>query len=141
MKKILAPTILAAAAIAATPAQAHPPKPVPHAKAKPNHCGHRHDIGFRASGALVSQTLTKTEGAATATLADDRYSGTITIDVKRANHRAPDGVQTYTLESDRVRFGAAAPAAGDRVIVHGKLARKDCLGTIDVHRVSFKAAS
>jgi hypothetical protein len=135
MRRILAPAILAAAAIGAAPAQAHPPKPKP----KPDRCK-GHLVGFDARGTLVSHTLTQTAGAATAGLADDRYNGTITIEVKRANHRAPTGVQTYTLDGDRVRFGTAAPAAGDRVKLHGKLARKGCAGTLDVRRVTFKGA-
>jgi hypothetical protein len=138
MARILAPAILAAAAVAAAPAQAHPPKP--HPKPNPDHCKKHHAVGFDARGVLVSQTLTQTAGASTPGVRDDRYSGTITIEVKRANHRAPAGVQTYTLDGDRVRFDTAAPAAGDRVKLHGKLARKGCTGPIDIHRVTFRRA-
>jgi hypothetical protein len=138
MTRILAPAVLVALAIAAAPAQAHTPKPKPHPKA--DRCTPHRYIGFDARGLLVSQTLTQTAGAGTATRADDRYSGTLTVDVKRANHRAPDGVQTYTLDNDRVRFGSADPKAGDRVKLHGKLARKGCDPALDVRRIVFKEA-
>lgn len=134
--------ILAAAAIAASPAQAHTPKP------KPSPCTHA-GAGFNASGALVSQALTQSAGAATATRSDDRYSGTVTVAVTRANHGAPAGTQTYTLDGDRVRFADAngdgtadAPKAGDRVKLHGTVThpRAACPSTVDVRRVVFKAA-
>jgi len=137
--------MLAAIAFATTAAgaQAHPPKPH-HDPA--NHCKPR-AVGFHASGTLVSQALTQTAGADTSTKRDDRYSGTVTVDLKRANHRAPAGVQTYTLDNDRVHFShGAAPAAGDRVKLYGKLtrARHGCADTatptLDLRRVRFKAA-
>jgi hypothetical protein len=136
--------ILAVAAIAAAPAQAHTPKPKP----KPVGCSHA-QVGFDASGTLVSQTLTQSAGAATPTRSDDRYSGTITVQVKRANHRAPVGTQTYTLDNDRVRYydangdgTADAPKAGDRVKLHGTIThpRKACPITVDARRVVFKAS-
>jgi hypothetical protein len=145
--------ILAVAAVAAAPAQAHPPKPKPKEHPKSHSCEPK-AIGFNASGKLVSQALTQTAGAATATRSDDRYSGTVVVDVKRANHRAPVGAQTYTLDNDRVRYydanrdgTADVPKAGDRVKIKGKLTRlgKRCdatgfTSTLDVRRVSFKAA-
>jgi hypothetical protein len=143
--------ILAATAVAAAPAQANPPKPKPHAKSQ--HCRPK-AVGFNASGTLVSQALTQTAGAQTPTRSDDRYSGTVTVTVKRANHHQPTGAQTYTLDNDRVRYydanrdgTADVPKAGDRVKVKGKLTRLgkrcDATGfspTLDVRRVSFKAA-
>jgi hypothetical protein len=151
MMRKLPMAILAAAALTAAPAQAHSPKPKPQAK---SHQCEPKSIGFNASGKLVSQALTQTAGADTATRKDDRYSGTVTVDVKRANHRSPTGTQTYTLVNDRVHYydanhdgTADAPKAGDRVKVKGKLTRlgKRCdasafTPTIDVRRVSFKAA-
>jgi hypothetical protein len=83
-------------------------------------------IGFHARGTLISADITQTQGADTAKRRDDRYSGEITVDVKRANHRAPKGEQTYTLANARVRFhphGHTDPAAGDRVHVRGRLTR------------------
>jgi hypothetical protein len=142
MTRILILAVLAFAATAAG-AQAHPPKPH-HDTA--NHCKPQ-AVGFHASGTLVSQALTQTAGADTSTKRDDRYSGTVTVDVKRANHRAPAGVQTYTLDNDRVHFSHdAAPKAGDRVKLYGKLtrARHGCAEpatpTVDVRRLRFKAA-
>jgi hypothetical protein len=142
MKRIL---MLAAVALATTAAgaQAHPPKP--HHQAA-DHCKPR-AVGFHASGKLVSQALTQTAGADTSTKRDDRYSGTVTVDVKRANHRAPTGTQTYTLDNDRVHFGhGAAPKAGDRVKLYGKLtrARHGCAEpatpSVDLRRVRFTPA-
>lgn len=73
--------------------------------------------GYRASGTLTSATLTP--GAR-----EDRFDGTLVADITRANHKALKGSQTFTLTDARVRLGkgasSAAPAAGDRVTVHGK---------------------
>jgi hypothetical protein len=151
MMRKLPMAIAAAAALAAAPAQAHTPKPKP--KPTPHRCEPK-AVGFNASGTLVSQALTQSAGAATATRSDDRYSGTVTVDVKRANHHSPAGTQTYTLDNDRVRYydaahdgTADAPKAGDRVKLEGKVTRlgKHCDATgftpaIDVRRVSFKLA-
>ncbi len=144
MKRILMMAILAVTATAAS-AQAHPPKPKP----TPHHDAASRcrpvSIGFHASAMLVSQALTQTAGAGTSTREDDRYSGTLTVDVKRANHRAPTGTQTYTLDNDRVHYDhGAVPKAGDRVKLYGKLtrARKGCAEpaatTTDLRRVRFK---
>ena len=144
MIRILTLAVLALAATAAG-AQAHPPKP--HHGGAQQHCTPRTN-GFHASGTLVSQALTQTAGAETSTKRDDRYSGTLTVEVKRANHRAPKGAQTYTLDNDRVHFShGAAPKAGDRVKLYGKLthARKGCAEpatpAVDLRRVRFKAIS
>ena len=149
MIRILTVAVLALAATAAG-AQADPPNPHPHGNhgpKAPKKCKPQ-SIGFHASGALVSQALTQTAGADTSTKRDDRYSGTVTVDVKRANHRAPAGVQTFTLANDRVHFShGAAPAAGDRVKLYGKLTRahKGCTDpaapVVDLRRVRFKAAA
>jgi hypothetical protein len=139
------------AAFAAAPAYAGPPKPHPHPAPKP-HCGVQ-AVGFNASGTLTSHTLVQTAGAATAARADDRYSGTITVTVKRANHRAPAGEQTYTVDNGRARFydadrdGAAdAPKAGDRVRLHGRITRQShgCTtaftATVTVRSIRFRPA-
>src|SRR5215217_1202732 len=74
-------------------------------------------VGFHATGTLVSSSLTA-DG-------DGRYSGTIEVEVTRANHKAPTGTQTYTLAAAKVKFpkgvDAQSPAAGSRVKVHGKI--------------------
>jgi hypothetical protein len=146
MIRILTLAVLALAGTAAG-AQAHPPKP------KPDHGVHGHNckprsIGLHASGTLVSQALTQTAGMDTSTRRDDRFSGTLTVQVVRASHRAPTGAQTYTLDNDRVHFDAgAAPKAGDRVKLYGKLtvARKGCAAAatpaIDIRRVRFKTTA
>jgi hypothetical protein len=140
---------VAAVALLAVPAQAKPPAQHP----KPDRCA-PHKVGFHASGVLVSESLSQTAGAGTATRRDDRYSGTVTVDVKRANHGAPKGTQTYTLSNDRAKFYdrdhnrvADEPKAGDRVKVKGTITRLrrhcDATGftpTIDVRRVEFRPA-
>src|SRR5579875_2082617 len=124
--------LLAAGAIAAvTPALAtasgHPAHPThPSHPAHPAHPAHpskshkcmAHKVAYTASGTLVSWSATEN--------ADGTYSGTIVVDVTRANHHAKSdkGNQvTYTLTNARVRFakGAHPPAAGDRVQVIGKI--------------------
>jgi hypothetical protein len=136
---------LAVAAVVAVPAQAKPDK---------SHKCTPQTVGYNASGILVSQALTQTRGAGTPQRSDDRYSGTLTVTVKKANHHSATGDQTYTLDNARVKFydangdgTADQPKAGDRVKVQGtttKLAKKcDQTGftpTITVRRVAFKPA-
>jgi hypothetical protein len=156
MRRIAIASLALAAAVAA-PAQAHNDNAQAH-NGKPHDTKAQkckpHAVGFNAYGTLESQTLTQTKGADTARRSDDRYSGTVTVTVKRANHGAPKGTQTYTLDNDRVKFydankdgSADQPKAGDRVKVHGKitkLARKcDSSGftaTVTVRTVRFKPA-
>jgi hypothetical protein len=148
MKRLMLVTALLAASLV-VPAQAkpeHPSHPVTSKKCNP------HAVGYKAKGTLVSQSLTQTAGAGTATRRDDRYSGTLTIDVTKANHHSATGEQTYTLVDARVRFYdrdhnhvADVPSAGDRVKVHGKITRlpKKCdqtgfTPTITVRKAEFK---
>jgi hypothetical protein len=144
-KSVICGIVLAAALVA--PAQAKSPKPAKAKSCTP------HKVGYNATGTLVSQALTQTEGSGTATRGDDRYSGTLTVNVTRANHRAPKGEQTYTVENARVRFSDAdhnhvadEPKAGDRVKVQGKTTklRRKCDSSgfspeVTVRKVSFKA--
>ena len=137
-----------AGAPAASEKTAKPAKP-----AKPGKCTPR-AVGFNATGTLVAQALTQSAGADTPARDDDRYSGTVTVKITKANHKAPTGEQVYTLENDRVNFADAdednvadTPKAGDRVKVQGKITRlaKKCdasafTPTTDVRKVSFKAA-
>jgi hypothetical protein len=143
---------IAAAALVAVPAQAHHKSTHPAKPAKPAKCD-PHAVGYNARGTLVSSSLTQSAGQATAKKGDDRYDGTVTVDVTKANHKAPTGVQTFTLTGARVRFGDAdhnhvadVPAAGDRVKLHGKITRlrKGCdatgfTPTITVRSVRFRA--
>jgi|SRR3954447_5432860 hypothetical protein len=156
MRRIAIASLALAAAVAA-PAQAHnaPPQAqngkshdTKSQKCKP------HAVGFNAYGTLESQTLTQTKGADTPRRSDDRYSGTVTVTVKRANHGAPTGTQTYTLDNARVKFydankdgSADQPKPGDRVKVHGKITKlaKKCdssgfTPTTTVRSVHFKPA-
>jgi hypothetical protein len=112
-------------------------------------------VRFHARGFLIASQLTQTAGQGTPTRRDDRYSGTLQVDVREANHGAPTGVQTYTLDNARVKFYDAdhdgkpdQPKAGDIVKLHGKITKlpKRCnqtgfTPTITVKRVRFKPAS
>jgi hypothetical protein len=76
-------------------------------------------VGYNATGTLVASSLTAD--------ANGRYSGTLEVNVTRANHKAPKGTQTYTLVAARVKFhkgvDAQSPAVGSRVKVHGKITK------------------
>jgi hypothetical protein len=147
MRRVAICTVALVAAFV-VPANAKPPKP-----AKAKDCT-PHNVGYKATGSVVSQALTQTQGGDTAKRGDDRYSGTLTVEVKKANHRAPTGEQTYTVENARVRFYDAdhndvadVPKAGDRVKVSGKITklRKKCdatafTPTVTVRKADFKAA-
>jgi hypothetical protein len=152
MRKIMI-TAAAGAALAITPALAakpaskpdHPQKPPHPAKCKIN------SVGYNASGNVLTITdWTQTKGADTTTdTSDDRYSGTLTVDVKKANHKAPKGTVEYTLTDVKASFDDAdhngtpdVPKAGDKVGVHGKLTKykKKCPGAdlaYTIKRVRF----
>ena len=148
MKKLATLAVLATGLLV-LPAQARPPHP-----AHPNKCA-VHKVGYNARGTLVSQSLTQTQGAATATTRDDRYSGSITVNVAKANHGAPTGNQTYNVTNVKVKFHVpdrtgdgkrtlADVRPGDRVRLQGKithLARRcDHTGftpTVTVKKVDF----
>jgi hypothetical protein len=155
MKKLMA--FAALVALGAAPAYAHGPgrdsKPEPGSKAEraAGKCK-PHAVGYKARGTLVSQSLTQTAGAATPKRGDDRYSGDLSVDVAKANHHGPTGVQPFTLDNARVKFYDAdhnhvadTPQAGDRVTLHGKITRlaRHCdqtgfTPTITVRKVDFK---
>lgn len=140
MKRIVLAATLAAVAVA-VPAQASKPEspgaqgkaPSTLAGSKSKRCTPR-SVAYVAFGAYVSSTLTQTQGTATTDNAsDDRWSGTLVVDVKRTNRhgRADKGTQKeYTLTDARVRLAdrnddgiADVPVAGDRVRVQGKITR------------------
>jgi len=149
MKRFAAITALAMLALVG-PAQADKPdnagkpdKPAKPAKAKNGRCTPK-AVGFQANGTLVSATLT---AAATS----GRFDGTMTVNVTKANHRAPRGEQTYTLTGTRVNFrrgvDPATPAAGSRVRFSGKITRlakrcptADFTPTVTVRKVDIRAA-
>jgi hypothetical protein len=158
MRKILISAV-AAAAMAVVPALAAKPATAPTHPNHPDHpakgvCKPKHVVGFNAKGTFIASNLTQTQGTATTTdTSDDRYSGTVEVNVTKANHKAPTGDQTYTLTDGKVSFyndtnGApvTTPAAGDIVHVHGKIghAPKKCPGPTNVitaiTRVSFEQA-
>jgi hypothetical protein len=153
MKKLATLAVLATGALV-LPAQAMSHNRT-HPRAKtPASCTPK-KVGYHARGTLISQTLTQTQGAATATKSDDRYSGNVVVDVKKANHGAPKGQQTFTLTDAKVKFhvpdrtndgkrNLADLLAGDRVNLHGKITklRHGCsttgfTPTITVKKVDF----
>jgi hypothetical protein len=142
MKKLLILASLAAVAVA-VPAQAKngaggPGGPAkqggPHpGKQRGPHHKPRCSVPYVAGGLFVDASLTQTQGADTERRRDDRYSGSLTVDVKRGNRPAKADVgttKTYTLTDVKARFfdtnddgTADAPGAGDRVRLKGKLPR------------------
>jgi hypothetical protein len=161
MRKILI-TAVAGAALAVAPALAAKPASKPehptqshkgktHSKAKAKGRCKVHTVGYNAKGTLVSQTLTQTKGADTATdSSDDRWSGDIVVNVTWANHKSPKGEQTFSLTDGKVAWydaandGTADPAvAGDKVRIHGKISKqaKKCNGTDSAAVVTIKARS
>jgi hypothetical protein len=161
MRKILISAV-AGAALAVVPAMAAKPATAPTHPNKPNHPAHakgmckvKHVVGFNAKGTLIASNLTQTAGAdTTSDTSDDRYSGTVEVNVTKANHKAPTGDQTYTLDNSKVSFyndangqPVTTPVLGDIVHVHGKIghAPKKCPGPTNVitaiTRVSFTQAT
>jgi hypothetical protein len=155
MRKILI-TAVAGAALAITPALAakpaskpeHPPKPPHPAKCKIN------SVGYNAKGTLDAGgfALTQSAGQATPETSDDRWSGTLTVTVTKANHKGLKGSQTLTLTNAKVKFDDAnhdgtpdnPPADGSTVRLHGKVTKykKKCTQdttVVTVKRVSFTA--
>lgn len=160
MKKLITLSAVLALALA-IPAQADKPanagggksKGAEKSKGKGGRCTPR-KVGYNAKGLLVSHTLTQTKGADTPTdTGDDRYSGTVEVDVKKANHKGQKGVQTFTVTDVKVTFYDAngdgtveQPVAGDRVKVHGKITKlnKRCDSSgftpaVTVKHVQFQA--
>jgi hypothetical protein len=144
MKRLatLAALALIAAVGTAQADKPKPPKPTPPKPPKPAVCVPDSD-GFKASGTLIKAALTA-EG-------HGRYSGTIEVNVAKANHHAPTGDQTYTLTHARVKFhhgvSSTEPAPGSRVKLSGKISElpnKHCATgftpTITVKKVDIKRA-
>lgn len=139
MKKITTLATLGLLALAVT-AQAAPKytPAAPH-----SHRCQPHNVGYSASGVLVSASLTAEE--------HHRYSGTLEVKLAKANHGAPTGDQTFTLAAAKVFFhhgvDPASPAAGSRVKLHGKITKlaKHCptegfTPTITVKKVDIRKA-
>lgn len=128
MKKTLILSALASTALlvpALGTADAH--------RAKPRPCPHK--VGYVASGTLTSAaTLTQVAGAGTTDTKDDRYSGTLNVNVTHGNYHAKGtkGNHTYTVANIRLGQGVTAtPPAGTRVRLIGTITRagKKCPST------------
>jgi|GEM_PF-1307469 len=130
--------LLSAAALAvAVPAVAKPSHPSTSHKCTP------HKVAYTAYGKLVSFSGTKT--------GKDRYTGTITVHVTKANHHAradKNGDVTYNLNNTVVKFGKGTGPSdtGDRVKVIGKITElaKKCsqtgfTPTVTVRKVDISA--
>ena len=138
----LGAVVVTGALAIAVPAAAKPAHPAhPSHPASSEKC-EAHKVAYIASGTFVSWAATQT--------GKDTYTGTITVNVTKTNHhaKAQKGTQyTYTLSNSKVVFGKGAnpPAAGDRVVVIGKITEvaKKCTdqsaaGTITVRKVEIR---
>lgn len=108
-----------------------------------------HKVGYNGSGALTSYGLTQSKGVGTPQKGDDRYSGTIGVDVTKANHKSTKGPQTFTVTDIKVKFGPGVtqpPANGSTVKLHGKITKinKKCdqtgAGVVTLRQVEIKVA-
>jgi hypothetical protein len=150
MRKIITIAV-AGAALAVVPALAAKPASKPAHPAKPATCK-VHSVGYNAKGTLVSQTLTQSAGVGTTTKSDDRWSGNVTVTIKKANHKVT--TSSFDVTNIKVRWydanhdgTADTPAAGDRVGLHGKVTKlgKKCdqtgfTATVTLKKVDFKKA-
>jgi hypothetical protein len=87
--------------------------------AKPRKCS-EHEVAYIVSGALVSDTLSKSESG-------DTYSGQVVVEVTHTNRHARSArgeTETYTVQDARVRGPIAVEALkqGDEVKLIGKIA-------------------
>jgi hypothetical protein len=160
VQKTLIPVALAACALAVPVAAGAKGKPEGAGQAPVksqathgnSHKCKPHSVGYVVKGTLVTYGLTQSAGADTpADKSDDRYSGTLAINVTHTNHHAKalSGAQTVTLTNVRVTTGdgvAQPPAAGTQVQLIGKVTKvsKKCTdqsaaGTVTYRKVVFKA--
>jgi hypothetical protein len=122
-----AAAVAAAGALAfAVPAAAHP-GPAEHAGHGDHGAGHSHKCDHRV-GYVEGGTVDATTASTLVQNSDGTWSGTLVIDVTRANHwaRADKGkTVTYTFTSAdlKVKFdgGATGFTAGERVQLVGKI--------------------
>ena len=142
MRKILVLAVFGVIGIVGVAQAEKPVHPTHPAKEHPKSCAPRHE-GYNAEGTLVTSSLTA--------LGHDRFSGSITVNVTRANHHAATGAETFTFTDARVVFhhgvDATMPAAGSRVGLHGKITvlPKGCTdagftATITVRRLDLRVA-
>jgi len=156
MNTSLIPTVLVAGALVVPGAAL--------AKGKPENVGksgshptvsHKckpHSVGYVASGTLSAPaTLTQTAGAGTpADASDDRYSGTLSVTVTKANKHARGATNPVSVTVSDIRLGEGvltSPAAGTAVKLIGKItkATKKCdqaaAGVVTVRKAMLTAPS
>jgi hypothetical protein len=95
--------------------------------------------GYSARGTFGSDSLTPATK-------NNHYNGTLTVNVTKANHKAPTGSQTFTLTNARVIFGkgvGTAPATTDTVALHGKITvlPHGCTSTTFTSTITVKDAT
>jgi hypothetical protein len=142
--------VVAAGALAvAVPAAAHPAHPSHSSGTDPgkSHKCATHEVAYVAHGTVGTWTPPPT--------GNGPYSGTLTVNVTKANHHAPKGPQTYmNIVNAKVRFDQGttpATSSGDPVTLIGKIAvapaaNKGCTtptgtsaGTITVKKIDVHA--
>ena len=137
MNTSLIPTLLAAGALVVPAAAITKGKPDDAGKSG-SHPAVSHKcklqrVGYVASGTLAAApTLTQTAGADTPTDAsDDRYSGTLSVTVLKANKHARGATDPVSVTVSDIRLGQgvlSAPPVGTAVRLIGKItkATKKC---------------
>lgn len=148
--KVGALSAAATALAIAVPAAAHPgTKGTPHQRNHPsaNHPSQSHRCTPHNVAYLVSGTVDGTTGSTLAVNPDGTWSGTLAVDVSRANHwaKADKGTTvTYPFTDAKltVRFdgGTSDFAAGERVKLIGKLAvvSKNCTTVTPASSAAFR---
>jgi hypothetical protein len=144
------PTVYGADQTFTTPSAATAPSILVGSPPKHSHTlpprSHRcasHSVGYNAVGTLVSAALTAGPHG--------RFGGTLEVNLAKANHHAPTGIQAFTLTGARVKFhhgvDPTAPAPASRVKLHGKITRlsKHCptegfTPTITIKKVDIRSA-
>jgi hypothetical protein len=111
-----------------------------------------HAVAYVASGALAADaTLTQTAGAGTPDdTSDDRYSGTLSVTMKRINHHAAGATSPKSFTVSNIRLGhglTATVPAGTLVKLIGKVTKvaKKCpdqsaAGAVTIRKAILHAA-
>jgi hypothetical protein len=120
MRKTAALASLGALMVLVPTVAAKPSKPDrPDKPNKPPKACTAHRAGYDARGSLIASALMPA--------GKGRYNGTIEVDVKKANHGAPTGDQTFTLTGAKVKFhhgvDRTSPAPGSEVGLHGTITK------------------
>jgi hypothetical protein len=109
------------------------PTDEPAGQPKTSHRCAAHKVAYVASGVLAAPaTLTQAKGADTpADTADDRYTGTLSVTVTRANRHGKGVATPVTVQANDIRLHdgvTATPAAGTGVRLIGKITKvsKQC---------------